>query len=178
MTWPNTAISTTYLDAGSDRPSQARADIKLMADAVNAMITDKPMHFALLTMTGTRQSLGSPNPYRYQLSTSYDSSSIITLSDSNYRFSIASGTYYVTSPRFEGGSAYPPDIYNNTDSSTTPYYNWINSTILNKIPAGTVTLWTLPNSIITYSDSDAYEFRSDAGITISTYFALAFMRIG
>lgn len=37
MTWPTTPISTTHLDAGSDSPAQARADIKLMADAVNSI---------------------------------------------------------------------------------------------------------------------------------------------
>lgn len=40
MTWPTTPISTTHLDAGSDSPAQARADIKLMADAVNAIQTE------------------------------------------------------------------------------------------------------------------------------------------
>ncbi len=37
MTWPTTPISTTHLDAGSDNPGLARADIKLMADSVNAI---------------------------------------------------------------------------------------------------------------------------------------------
>ena len=35
----NTTISTTHLDAASDDPSQARADLKIMADQVN-FITD------------------------------------------------------------------------------------------------------------------------------------------
>lgn len=38
MTWPTTPINTTNLDAGSDQPALARADLKSMADAVNAMI--------------------------------------------------------------------------------------------------------------------------------------------
>lgn len=37
-TWPSTTISTTNLDAGSDRPSLARADIKQMADVVNELV--------------------------------------------------------------------------------------------------------------------------------------------
>jgi hypothetical protein len=35
MTWPTTPIPTTNLDAGSDQPRLARADLKQMADAVN-----------------------------------------------------------------------------------------------------------------------------------------------
>lgn len=37
MTWPTTPIATTNLDAGSDQPRLARADLKDMADAVNAI---------------------------------------------------------------------------------------------------------------------------------------------
>jgi hypothetical protein len=39
MTWPTTPVSTTHLDAATDNPADARADIKQMADNVNA-ITD------------------------------------------------------------------------------------------------------------------------------------------
>jgi hypothetical protein len=38
MTWPTTPINTTNLDNGADEPRLARADLKNMADAVNAMI--------------------------------------------------------------------------------------------------------------------------------------------
>lgn len=37
MTWPTTTINTTHMDAGTDLPSLARADIKQMADNVNAI---------------------------------------------------------------------------------------------------------------------------------------------
>lgn len=37
MTWPTTTIITTQMDASSDDPSQARAEIKKMADNVNDM---------------------------------------------------------------------------------------------------------------------------------------------
>lgn len=37
-TWPSTTISTANLDAGSDRPSLARADLKQMADVVNELV--------------------------------------------------------------------------------------------------------------------------------------------
>lgn len=35
MTWPTTPVATTNLDAGSDQPRLARADLKQMADNVN-----------------------------------------------------------------------------------------------------------------------------------------------
>ena len=38
MAWPSTPIVTTHLDAGTDDPSAARPDIKLMADAVNGIM--------------------------------------------------------------------------------------------------------------------------------------------
>jgi hypothetical protein len=37
MTWPTTPISTNNLDAGSDEPRLARADLKQTVDQVNAM---------------------------------------------------------------------------------------------------------------------------------------------
>lgn len=39
MTWPTVQIITTHLDQGADNPALARADIKLMADAVNGIMT-------------------------------------------------------------------------------------------------------------------------------------------
>ena len=40
MTWPNTTISTDNVDAGSDEPRLARAQIKETIDAVNQMISN------------------------------------------------------------------------------------------------------------------------------------------
>ena len=37
MTWPTITVDTTNLDAGADSPANARADIKQMADNVNAI---------------------------------------------------------------------------------------------------------------------------------------------
>jgi hypothetical protein len=37
MTWPTTTISTANMDTGGDNPALARADIKQMADNVNAI---------------------------------------------------------------------------------------------------------------------------------------------
>lgn len=40
MTWPTTPVSTTHLDEGSDNPAQARADLKQLADNVNAIAAE------------------------------------------------------------------------------------------------------------------------------------------
>ena len=37
MAWPTITVDTTNLDAGTDSPANARADIKQMADNVNAI---------------------------------------------------------------------------------------------------------------------------------------------
>lgn len=41
MAWPSGTVSTTHLDAGTDDPSSARADIKQMADYVNDIIATR-----------------------------------------------------------------------------------------------------------------------------------------
>jgi hypothetical protein len=48
MAWPTTDIGTTHMDAGTDNPALARADIKQMADNVNAMQD-------MVSMTGAQQ---------------------------------------------------------------------------------------------------------------------------
>jgi len=119
MTWPNTAISTTYLDAGSDRPSQARADIKLMADAVNAMITEgngsKYIKIGLTTSSSAPR-VGNPGDdgffyYRSQLSLTQDPGSIGTLSDSNYRITLPAGNYLTILPPIKISASNTYDCY-------------------------------------------------------------------
>lgn len=51
--WPTTNIVTTDMDAGSDNAGVARADIKLMADAVNDMMGQPPMGSGINVQTGT-----------------------------------------------------------------------------------------------------------------------------
>jgi hypothetical protein len=60
MTWPTTPISTEHLDQGSDNPTQAREDIRKMADAVNGIAdafgvvtTTTPATDELLQWTGS-----------------------------------------------------------------------------------------------------------------------------
>ena len=131
MTWPNTAISTTYLDAGSDRPSLARADIKLMADAVNAMITDGGGSEFIqigLTSSANAQRVGNPGDdgfyyYRSLLSISQDPDSIVTLTDSNYRITLPAGNYLTSLPpiKINGNpyDCYLHDIAAATDADST-----------------------------------------------------------
>jgi hypothetical protein len=95
-TWPSTTISTTHLDAGGDRPSLARADIKQMADVVNELVNyGTPQggypFFIIYPNLGTGQSVGGQ--YRWSITEEYDAGGLTTLSDSNYRFSLDAGTW-------------------------------------------------------------------------------------
>jgi hypothetical protein len=60
MTWPNTTISTQHLDAGTDEPRLARADIKHTIDAVNSIITMPAGEFVVIKFTGN---VGRPLSY-------------------------------------------------------------------------------------------------------------------
>lgn len=40
MTWPTNAVSTTNLDAGTDNPGLARADIKQAVDNINSVVAE------------------------------------------------------------------------------------------------------------------------------------------
>jgi hypothetical protein len=140
MTWPNTAISTTYLDAGSDRPSLARADIKLMADAVNAMITEgggsKFIKIGIVDGTGNYQNLGlDPDSgsyiYRTKFSIVSDTASIATLSNSNYRLTLPAGTYHCTMPLSKvtySGNRYNSYLNANTAANTAATLSWSTTT--------------------------------------------------
>lgn len=41
MAWPDGALTTTHLDAGSDDPSQARAEIEAAIEAINAIAASR-----------------------------------------------------------------------------------------------------------------------------------------
>jgi len=70
MTWPTTPIPTTNLDAGSDSPAAARADIKTMADQVNSiraefgtvdMTTTAPVTGDVITYDGSKWAPAAPS---------------------------------------------------------------------------------------------------------------------
>jgi len=52
MTWPNTTISTSNVDSGSDTPANARAQIYDAITAVNSMISDGPTRGEVQIYTG------------------------------------------------------------------------------------------------------------------------------
>jgi len=126
-TWPCTTISTTHLDAGSDRPSLARADLKQMADVVNELVNygDPALSigggypfFIIYAILGTEQSVGGQ--YRWSITEQYDPDALTTLSDSNYRFSLDAGTWIFNPLAGFTGSDTKEAliIYNYTGSST------------------------------------------------------------
>jgi hypothetical protein len=51
-TWPNTAISTTHLDAGNDLPRLARADLKSAVDNINSISSMPAGDFVVIKFTG------------------------------------------------------------------------------------------------------------------------------
>lgn len=60
MTWPTQPVSTQHLDQGSDNPTQARDDIRSMADNINAVAAEfgvvaieSPVQDELLQYDGT-----------------------------------------------------------------------------------------------------------------------------
>lgn len=57
--WPTTNIVTTDMDAGSDNAGVARADINLMAGAVNDMMGQPPMGSGFNEQTGTTYSIAT-----------------------------------------------------------------------------------------------------------------------
>lgn len=122
-TWPSTTISTTHLDAGSDRPSLARADLKQMADVVNELVNyGAPVagnqRFILKHDGTTYNDLGGPG--RALLSELYDPDSLTSLSDSNYRFSLGSGTWIMQSGLqgfIRSGTSQSAALYSYTDTA-------------------------------------------------------------
>lgn len=103
MTWPNVAISTANVDDGSDRPSQARAQIKQTIDAVNSMIDNGPSRgFVELVTTGLKSYQNTTPPetrYRSNVSIAYQTGgNVVTKITDNGEFEIPPGTYMYSFP--------------------------------------------------------------------------------
>lgn len=73
MTWPTSAVSTTNLDAGTDNPAQARADLKSAVDNVNAIAAEfgnvaitsaADLHLLQYSSTNSRWENGFPTIHR------------------------------------------------------------------------------------------------------------------
>lgn len=140
-TWPSTTISTTHLDAGSDRPSLARADLKQMADVVNELVNyGAPVagnQRFILKHDGTYNDLSGPG--RAYLSELYDPDNLTSLSDSNYRFSLGSGTWIMQSALqgfIRSGTSQSAELYSYTDTANITDIESNNVEILT-MPTGT-----------------------------------------
>jgi hypothetical protein len=105
-TWPTTTVPTGNLDAGSDQPSAARADIKVMADVVNELVAygtpsggDSTAH---LDITGSNISI-SAGLWRRPLAVFYDPTNLVGTITSN-AFNLPVGQYTVQIPTFATNS--------------------------------------------------------------------------
>lgn len=182
--------STTNVDQGTDQISLARADIKQNMDNVNDIIdifniasptngdimqynssttkwekvastaVGSTVKVAEITIS-TNENVGGVR--RYLLSTSSgltDPDSIITLSDSNYRFTLAAGTYQISFRQIQGtvdtGTNYTFYFYNYTDSTSTdtPFINVSRADV-------SPSFISVQNSILKISATKTWEYRSD-----------------
>ena len=144
MAWPSTKASTSNVDAGSDSPSSARADIKQNIDNVNSIIDEfdiaSPSNGDILTYNSTSgawepgaaasggtsvaiigitsgEELVSGSTYRAALTEDFDPSGIVSLNGS-YQITLTAGTYAVKLEPFgETDDEAPYVLYNETDSS-------------------------------------------------------------
>ena len=124
MAWPTTKAGTTHVDAGSDSPASARADIKQNIDNVNTIIDEFNISspsdgdllqystssgqweqvaassvgagadIATLAMAGGTYENVSGNIYRRTVNISFDPNSFVSTSD-NYQFTLGAGNYIV-----------------------------------------------------------------------------------
>ena len=96
MAWPNTTISTSNVDSGSDTPANARTQIYQTITAVNDMITSGPplgaLGFAYLRTLENRNFGGT---YKANVSVTFQTGNVVTTSNSDYTLSFAAGTYLV-----------------------------------------------------------------------------------
>lgn len=124
MTWPTTTINTTNLDAGSDEPRLARADIKDMADAVNLMIADGGKDKIAIITYGDSVTTTNTNNLAVVSETPTELYDNAGVNISGTSIQIPAGTWLIEAPAslymFDTGD--PPyhiekiGIYNTTDS--------------------------------------------------------------
>lgn len=178
MAWPSgTKAGTTNVDAGSDRPALARADIKQNIDNVNAIIDEfdiaSPSNGDILTYNSTsgawepgaagaganaiavfQVASGEENVsgsiYRNELTEIYDPNGIFTLSGS-YQFTLTAGSYWIEMQTLlENLNEANFILYNETDSTTEATFTGVQiATVAAKIYQGNVTI--SPGSTKNYS---------------------------
>lgn len=182
MAWPSgTKASTANVDAGSDSPINARADIKQNIDNVNAIIDEfdiaSPSNNDILQYNstsgawepgastigtslavlnvGTGEENVTGNVYRAELTESFDPNGIVALSGS-YQFTLTAGTYYLEMEQFIDSTTEGVYVlYNESDSTTELTFS------TNQI--GTVTEnYHFGSVVLTPASSKNYSFRQDA----------------
>lgn len=96
MAWPNTTISTSNVDSGSDTPANARAQIYQTITAVNDMITaGVPLGALGFAHIRTSDNTLFGSTYKCKATVVYQTGNVVTTSNSAYTLTFAAGTYMV-----------------------------------------------------------------------------------
>jgi hypothetical protein len=121
MTWPNTTISTSNVDSGSDTPATARAQIYETITAVNSMITGGvPLGALGFAAIRTENLVQFGTDYKANVSVTFQTGNVVTTSNTGYTLTLAAGTYMVD---FLATS----EISGDGSVVLTPSPNWIQS---------------------------------------------------
>lgn len=107
MTWPNTTISTSNLDSGSDQPKNARADLLATVQAVNQMISNGPdLGFVEITFDNSYKVYASNTRRRANASVAFTrGDTIVNKITDNGEIEFAPGVYLIDLPQTKPGSA-------------------------------------------------------------------------
>ncbi len=116
MTWPNATVSTTNLDAGSDEPRLARADLKDAVDKLNSIITDGPTRgFLEIGVDGAENYGGGVSLSRANLTINYATGpSFHSLDARSQHLILQPGTYMFDFPPIEPQGSGAWNFYSNT----------------------------------------------------------------
>ena len=84
MTWPNTTVTTTNLDAGSDEPRLARADLLDAVEKLNQIISQGPNQgYAVVKVTGRYTPQDRPQTSVANITIPINSGNICSVSANN-----------------------------------------------------------------------------------------------
>lgn len=152
---PTTKASTDNVDAGADRISLARPDIKQNIDNVNEIIdhltdsvTQKVASFRRSLINSNVQNV-SGSTYRVPLQIVDDDDSLITYTTDAYTFDLAAGKYHVT-----------VNDYSQSSPTSGPNYEIINET-------DTLTFADIEQEAIQGAPARGHFFRFSKVVTIA-----------